>query len=940
MSAAQLPVRQRDIDEQIESLIRKNYREAIVLMQSPTEWDGPANYSTADGATVAVSQANTPLALRWALTRLDTSVPWHFVVTPLGDADLVSDMRDRLTPYRAVQMVNATRSLFVAFSATTVLPGTISQADIPDTLEFLDSLGARIVPAPTGVVTPDHLAAQLLSAGTGLPTLGADGARSPSLAEVLEWSVSPEAAERWQKMVSALPGDVRVAAMDWLGRTLGPKAGAAVRYLRANGPSDMLAWGLAAEVLVVDPTARAEDAPVRQEATAVFRSQTRIGTSTAEEREGWATAAVAAVEQATANDHPLDNVIRQAEQLVTSTDALGAGQLLHLSSVCPGGFAARIERVAEALEATIPGGDGSASRTAQSATPAVSAYTAIKLARAHRDGGAAEHNREIASAEAALRLWQWLNVSGTTEVAATTSQPSTVTDWLQEQRDSLSWVNVCINATWREQSSTALHRVTRRVAEQARSVIQQRDRSFAAVASRTGASRNLAGSTLLVEDVLDRVLKPLLIDQGEVQPILLLVLDGMATASANQLLRSIDKSFHSRWHELATEDEELATALAMYPTVTTKSRTSLLSGCAATGGQSDETKGLSTWYRAATKGARGAGEARLMHKKELDSEVADIAGTVENTDANPLVAAVLNTIDDALDKSDPIDRQWSVADITHLNVLMQAAARAGRTVVLVSDHGHIVDRGRSTPSPLGGNSARWRPADPAAPGADDSEVVVAGDRVLTDDNQAILAVDEDLRYTARKAGYHGGLSLAEASIPVSILSQDPEQLQARMSGSLPLVQMVDSMRHPTWWELREDFVEISRVSTPDTEVAQEEPDGLFSIDIAPAPTRPVLFHGLETNPGFKAQVAEVPIAGQDAASIANLLRTIGTNNNTLPRVQLQKAMNLSNIQFNGALTKLKRILNIDGVEVLNNSGGDITLNAEQLIQQFGLRRGR
>ncbi|MDN6303802.1 MAG: hypothetical protein L0J57_12270, partial [Brachybacterium sp.] len=67
-------------------------------------------------------------------------------------------------------------------------------------------------------------------------------------------------------------------------------------------------------------------------------------------------------------------------------------------------------------------------------------------------------------------------------------------------------------------------------------------------------------------------------------------------------------------------------------------------------------------------------------------------------------------------------------------------------------------------------------------------------------------------------------------------------------------------------------------------------------------------------------------------------RTMGANNNTIPRVQLQKIMGLSNIQFRGALTKLKRILNIDGVEVLSNRGSDITLNAEQLIQQFGLDR--
>ncbi|MDN5684695.1 hypothetical protein, partial [Corynebacterium glyciniphilum] len=306
MSAARLPVRQRDIDEQISYLVSKNRHEAVVLMQSPVPWDGPGHYRRPDGSDVAVHRASTPLALRWVLTRLDRDVPWHFVVTPLGDTDLVSDMRDRLTPYTAVQLVNPTRSLLGAFSATSVVPGTIAQGDIPDTLAFLDEHTTPVTPAPAGVITPDHLAAQLLASGLGLSTGSSDSTRNTrglalstlsTLTDLLEWSVTPHAAEQWDRLTSGLPGDVCTAAVDWLGRSLGPRAGAALRYLRANGPHGMLTWGLAAEVLVVDPGASADEATVRQEATAVFRAKTMIGTSTAEEREHWASAAVSAVQR-------------------------------------------------------------------------------------------------------------------------------------------------------------------------------------------------------------------------------------------------------------------------------------------------------------------------------------------------------------------------------------------------------------------------------------------------------------------------------------------------------------------------------------------------------------------------------------------------------------------------------------------------------------------
>ncbi|MDN6706343.1 BREX-2 system phosphatase PglZ [Corynebacterium glyciniphilum] len=935
MSAARLPVRRRDIDEQISYLLSKNRHDAVVLMQSPTPWDGPERYRRPDGSTVDVHRAATPLALRWVLTRLDRDVPWHFVVTPLGDDDLVSDMRDRLTPYTAVQLVNPTRSLLGAFSATSVVPGTIAQGDIPDTLAFLDEFTTSVAPAPAGVVTPDHLASQVLAIGLGWTF----GPRNLSLTDLMEWSVSPHATERWDRLVTGLPAGVRAAALDWLGRSLSSQAGAALRYLQANGPRGLLSWGLAAEVLTVDPAATPGEAAARQEATTAFRIRTTTGTTTADERGHWASAAVAAVHRVSRDGRSPDTLIREAEQLVTGDDQLNAESLLHLSSVCPGGFAVRIERVATALAAMVTGGPTAAAATVRPV------YAALRSARDHRDGDAGRGgDRDIASADAAVRLWQWLHTLDTSPAT-----PGGLSGWLREQRGSLSWVNMCINAAWREQSSTALHRVTRAVAEQARTAVRDRDRAFAAVASHSGASRDLAGPALLIEDVLDKVVKPLLVTGGSVQPVLLLVLDGMSTAAANQLLHSVDTTFHGRWHELAAEDEDLATALAVYPTVTTKSRTSLLSGQLATGGQDVEKRGLSDWFRSAVKGMRGAGEVVLFHKADLEMQATSVTGRdgiaplVEDTGAHPLVAAVLNTIDDALDKSDPIDRQWSVDDITHLRVLLQAAGRAGRTVVMVSDHGHVVDRGQSALSPLGGNSARWRYAGTgtgAAEEAADREVVVQGDRVLTDDHRAVLAVDEDLRYTARKAGYHGGLSLAEASVPVIVLSQQPEQLQYRMRDTMPLVEMDETMRHPGWWELREDFFEISGgtdADAPETSPAPTDQDGLFALDVAPVTSGPVLFTGLETNPGFVSQVAETPITGQDAASIADILRTIGANNDTLPHVQLQQMLGLSNIQFRGTLTRLKRILNIDGVEVIANRGGDITLNSEQLIQQFGLR---
>ncbi|MGC5002349.1 hypothetical protein [Streptomyces sp. DT203] len=104
-------------------------------------------------------------------------------------------------------------------------------------------------------------------------------------------------------------------------------------------------------------------------------------------------------------------------------------------------------------------------------------------------------------------------------------------------------------------------------------------------------------------------------------------------------------------------------------------------------------------------------------------------------------------------------------------------------------------------SPL---SARHRVAgDPVG----DTEIGLAGPRVVAPEpGGAIVALwDADSRYTARRAGYHGGASLSEFTIPVlaflpfgaqppggwrELGSQQPPwwSLNPRQAGSTPVAQ--------------------------------------------------------------------------------------------------------------------------------------------------------
>jgi hypothetical protein len=415
--STRLRIRQRDIDDKIDYLTAKNYREGILVLHTDQDWDGPAVYTRRSGEQVTVTTVRTPLALRYALVQIRTQEPkgpWHVLLSPLEDADLPADVRDQLSPYHDVQFVDATRSLLSTFSATGVLPRVIATGDIAGTLAFLDNCGGTVVPAPAGRLSTDHLAAQLLSSGLDVAGAGIDAFGQFSLADILRWSASPVAAQRWTLFTRDLPESVQTTTLDWLGRALGADAAAALRHLRKHGPTGLLAWGLAAEVLVVDPQATEAEAAARQEATIAFKVTTKTGTPTAAELAGWSTAAVAAVRQSprTAVTATVASTGRCARPRSSSAspEQLDAGLLLHRSSVCPGGFAARIDRLAAALAASL----------SPAATDPRPAYAALDYARAHRDASDASRNRDIAGAEAALRLSQFLRTTGASGQPATT----------------------------------------------------------------------------------------------------------------------------------------------------------------------------------------------------------------------------------------------------------------------------------------------------------------------------------------------------------------------------------------------------------------------------------------------------------------------------------------------------------------------------------------
>lgn len=160
---------------------------------------------------------------------------------------------------------------------------------------------------------------------------------------------------------------------------------------------------------------------------------------------------------------------------------------------------------------------------------------------------------------------------------------------------------------------------------------------------------------------------------------------------------------------------------------------------------------------------------KLFHKAALEGDDdSSLAGDIRKALANKkqrVVGIVINAVDDHLDKGDQIDAVWDMQHIRVLEPILAEAGAAGRCVVLLSDHGHMLDR--QTQCREGDNGLRWR-----RPGGDltEEELEISSPRVvMPDGGKVVVPWSERLRYGTKKNGYHGGATPQEVLIPVSLL---------------------------------------------------------------------------------------------------------------------------------------------------------------------------
>lgn len=748
---------------------RPRSRARAVALAAAPEWDGPDELSVEyEGRQLRVRVAAVPTVLA-ALDQLSRPLDGadHLVLlTPCTTEEFGPALLGRLIG-GAVTRVNSWELLLGELNAAALDPRLYSRrwSWLADALR--DIRTTTPLNASGGVIRLEE-ALRVVTA----VRLGRDKDDRIDAAALLDWTRDHVAVRRF----SELRDDERDGLQAELEAAIGPVARVVFLLLGNGQVYDALPAGLVfAELL------RARSVGDTAAHNAFIRATERFFGSDAPDEDDdisrFGSACEAALLRMMDGDEhrAAAEVSGQAEQILGS---LGAETVAQRSGVLVAGLQARFASLGQEISKLVrpdrAGGlPGLIPRDLHDVEEALEQLRAHR--RFERDG------HDAAAATAAVRLLRWA-AGGHTEVG-------TVSEGAAAHMGTTAWVDRAVTTIrFCRVDVPALASAYAELYERVRELRADFDASFARrVAAWTG-SFSRTDKQLRAENLLHAVARPL----AEHQAPLIVVLDGMSAEVAVQLGEQI--AAQGRFTEIGRGREEDARregALATLPSITSCSRTSLLSGTLDTGGQSRERAGFRRLWAQSSFGNRNAA---LFYQRDLDTAVGQsLPPTVLEAiaDADTAVAAVVNIVDDTLDKDrGETDAEWRLERMGKLLMLLDAAARAGCPVLLTSDHGHVWDRGESERT-CDGESARYRTGTPG-----EGEVEVSGDRVLAGSGRIVVPWDERIRYTDRKQGYHGGISAAEMVIPVLALLPAGDPVPRGWSV-LRAAQL-----EPAWWSLR------------------------------------------------------------------------------------------------------------------------------------------
>ena len=911
----------------VDTLAQRDYAPGVVALRASLGPSGRWSGTSADGIPITAEPCPSALAMRERL-RTRPEGEWLVLVTDRENADLGPGLLTHLVSGR-VRSVDVWESVLHQFRATHMAP---SLAQIPHAHQVALGLLSAAPPAggwpaaPGGVLTREHALDATIRERLALDVSALDMRR------LIAWSLDDATPGLLDALVRTAGDALTGACLDRVADVAAAAAPAVRPLLTPDQVGSLAARGLVVDVLRDDHRLGADD-----------RVDARVALARAEQ--WWEKApsgealrafgsltqdAVSALLTADSPDRP--HVVRALDQADGLLSSVGAESLARLSTLLPSAYDARAAALGRALSAYAPGASLSDIEEAWAT-----------LGRHRLAGERFDDSHRVFAA--AVRLARWVATPVHAEAPAHDSGAA-LAACARIHLDDAGWVDAAVNtasvgvdapvAAAGVEDVVALA-TTRREA-QARQFAQALAAATRDDSGSTGTFGDPAARILPIERVLDDVVAPVAAGGA---PVLFLLLDGMSAASATTLVE--DAVGNRGWQEArvpgSTDSALRAGAITALPSLTTVSRATLFAGRLTSGDQTVEREGFLGFA-----GQRLKAKAALFHKSAVDDTrrgwaLADDVRAAIDDPALLLVGVVLNTIDDALDRSDPGGAIWTADSVKHLAPLLSRAAAAGRTVIVTGDHGHIIERrdGRylRPGAPISSNRSR-------AVGADvtDDEVLVQGRRVVTPDNTAVLAVSEQVRYGPIKAGYHGGAHPAEAVVPIIVLH--PPSAKVDDAAGLP-------PQIPRWW-----IGPIAQEPAAHTPAApggrgRRKPvidAGPSLFDLAPdepETARSSLGAAIVGSDTYDQQVALNPRVPLQALGVAALIDAFAdARGNRLDPVVAAQALGIAQARLRGAQEHAKQLLNVDGYPVLriDDDGRTLVLDLDLLCEQFGVSRDR
>lgn len=876
------------IRAQVRAIRNKAPRDKVFGIFAPGRWTGP----TVDGEgpdRIVVYPCDSPLQMRLALQQASEAESATVLITPLDQAKVSDDILLRLA-LRRLHSINRWEIVRSLFKAKHLDPRVTRYGFLAEML--LEHAGSRdFQPVAGGLVDADTVWGLLFA-----ERLGLSGAH-PDVVELLRGTADFDLAARW----NACSAEFRDAAHGWIADVAGEAAGLVLGCLEGASGSQALAIGLVMGVVYHETSGHELD-------KAAGRLESYVGTTDlpTEIARRWHSAAVAAAAQL--SQATLRRCLDEADAIL---EAIGAMSHAWRSGELESGFEQRLSRFGKALAAHVDA-------LATSISPELqNLYGSLQQHRLGRLGG-----RRMERAAMAIRLARWLADQNLGQLAPASNLLAVARGYAGDG-GFVDWARrVLRGGEPNKELAAAYVRLVDRTTE----LREAENLRFGRALADERATSDAASGLVSVEHVLERVVAP----AARAAPVLLLVLDGMSWAVFRELVADIKA--HD-WIELGFDRASpRLTGLAALPSITEVCRTSLLCGTLRRGQAFDEVQGFAAHPALAAVSLPGLAP-KLFHKAALEGdEDSSLAGDIRRALENKkqrVVGIVVNAVDDYLDKGDQLDPLWTMQQIRVLEPILAAASEAGRMVILLSDHGHVLDR--QTVCREAAEGLRWRNPDGEVA---KEEIEVRSPRVvLPDGGRVVVPWSERLRYGAKHNGYHGGGSPQEMLIPIGILwpELDPPEGFAELPADLP-----------AWWSEPTVTLPAATVAkpAPRPKKGKRPTPTLFDLQETPAapPAEEAWIAALLQCEMFAVQKRLAGRARIDEARLQRLLLALVRRGGSMTVPALAAAIEEAEHRLPFLLAAVQRLLNVEGYAVLDRqeSANTVVLNVPLLKKQFEL----